>query len=129
MKSNCSKFLKERLVSSLIWGIVYFGNLGAKAINRLLLREDFYCKNLTLVSSNSENASRKLQQIITKGLTNSKSELSSLLWCEFLIYLQINWAIYNHNLRIKSNRFRPFGLFRKNTHSSIGEERLTRDEL
>jgi hypothetical protein len=39
-----------------------------------------------------------------------------------LIHLQIDWTVNDHRYKYLDYRFRPFGLFRKSTHSSIGEE-------
>lgn len=128
MRTMSSK-LRKGANSLLSRWIVQVGNLSSKAVYRLLLRENLNCKNLTIVSFHFQASSRRCYELISKELPYSNRELSTVLWSELCLYFKVNWAINYHTiLRLKSNRFRPFGLFRKSTHSSIGEEIHTFEE-
>lgn len=92
-----------------------------KSIYGLLFRQYLYFQN-TITGIQIEGSARLLANKVEKSSSQKQRHLSTLLRSESSIHFQVNRYIDNHNLRFcLSYRFRPFGLFRKSTHSSIGE--------
>lgn len=92
-----------------------------KSIHRLLLRKYFDSPD-SITGFKFEESSGLLTYEFEKSSSHSNRQFSTLLWSKPSIHFQVNRNVDNHNLRFcLSYRFRPFGLFRKSTHSSIGE--------
>lgn len=98
----------------------------SKSADNFSLRKYLNSDRLPFGSLKAKSSSGFFSYPIRNEFTHIHREFFSILRIEFQIYLNVDRAIYNHLFEIKwVSDFDLLVIFRKSTHSSIGEGQLT----